>query len=108
MVNNVQPVIEFQSIPFNIVNQNNANAYSTTTYQYTIPADGTYVFSSTLEGQVRNNGNVGQPGPQATAGIYRNGSAIDSDTQTGGIGLLNYSFNLTYSGNFFTITDCCK
>tara|TARA_R110000772_G_scaffold220488_4_gene330979 strand:+ start:4318 stop:6696 length:2379 start_codon:yes stop_codon:yes gene_type:complete len=100
-VNNVQPVIEFQSIPFNIVNQNNANAYSTTTYQYTIPADGTYVFSSTLEGQVRNNGNVGQPGPQATAGIYRNGSAIDSDTQTGGIGLLNYSFNLTYSGNFF-------
>tara|TARA_R110000772_G_scaffold66073_3_gene147344 strand:+ start:1543 stop:3984 length:2442 start_codon:yes stop_codon:yes gene_type:complete len=98
---NVQPVPEFTSIPFNIVNQNNANAYSNVTYQYTIPTDGTYEFSSYLRGFVANKNALGQPEPTADAGIYRNGSAVTAaPIQTGSGGSLDYEFNLTYSGLF--------
>ena len=97
---NIQPVPQFTSIPFNIVNQNNANAYSNVTYQYTIPTDGAYEFSSYLRGFCKNAGAIGQPQPTAEAGIYRNGSALITDSQTGALGSLDYEFNLSYSGTF--------
>ena len=98
---NLQPPPMFASIPFNIVNQNNANAYSNVTYKYTIPSDGTYTFNSYLRGKVKNNFAIGQPAPTAEAGIYRNGSAITSSIQTGAGGILDYEFFLAYSGTFF-------
>jgi len=98
---NLQPVNEFQPIPFNIVNQNNAGAWSTVTYKYTIPVPGSYTFNWDISGFVQNSNDPGQPDPTAELRLIKNGSTEFNDgVQFGSNGLLNFSFQDTHSSTF--------
>jgi hypothetical protein len=99
---NVQPVDDYEPVPFNIVNQNNANAYSNVTYKYTAPADGDYEFDVYLRGIVQNDGEVGQPAPTAEARLLKNGSSLWTDTDTtssSGVNNWEFTHTATYTLN---------
>ena len=87
-------------IIFPTVNQNNANAYSATTGQYTIPVSGSYTFSAELEGYLEAT-SLQDPGIDLM--IFRNGSQIAQDFQQGPDPFF-FSFTgfnaVTYSGTF--------
>lgn len=90
------PLVNFTPVKFDIVNQNNASAYNSSTYEYTVPIDGTYTFKGSVQGRVQNNNTDGSlPQPSANCAIYKNGSAIMStlSTQNGSLGLLNFAFD---------------
>lgn len=89
-------IINGTPIPFDIINLNNSNAYNTQTYKFVAPVDGNYTFAWEVMGNAENDGNPGQPEPEAELILIKNGTTLDNDgTQTGVEGILNFFFQNT-------------
>ena len=88
-------------IVFPIVQQNNANAYDSTTGIYTVPVNGVYTFEMELFGRLDEISPLYDC--EIAIAIFRNGSQVASDTQ-GGPGPFLFDFEgndkLVYTGSF--------
>lgn len=93
----------YDPIIFDLVNQNNANAYNNQTGIYTIPVSGTYTFTALVKGIAEKEPGTGNP--EVDAQIFKNGSALTTVTPEITTSP-NWTFQidaldgLTYSGTF--------
>ena len=97
---------EFDPIIYDIVNQNNANAYNNQTGIYTIPIDGTYTFNASVNGQAENDADQGQPRPEVEAQIFKNNTQlttvpiINTQPQDNWEFTIDVTDGLSYTGTF--------
>lgn len=94
---NLQPVPQGLPLPFDIVETNNSGAYNTATFKYVAPVSGSYSFTTSVAGQAFNDGDPGQPPPEADLNIFKNSTVQQTQTQVGATANLNFVFNLSYT-----------